>query len=177
MKSKRSIPADLPKKTVADAAGKGGFSLVEVTIALGICALGLLITVALLPTVLAQLTDAADRNAYARIKQSISARYAMMDWGILEESSRAGTLDRYYFDFTGTEVDKDSFDAIYATEVKVGKRRTLTGDTTENRFIRSMEIKVTQALQREDAFTNPEFYTTLSASLGNEDKLAEKYRD
>jgi len=153
------------------------FSISEVTIALAICSIGLLITVGLLPSIIDQLSDSADRNAYARIKQSLSARYAMMDWGALEDSFRAGTVERFYFDFSGTEVEKDSFDAIYATEVQIGQRRTLPGDDTHNRFIRSLDIKVTQALLREDAFTNPDFYDTLTTSLGNENKLSNAYRD
>jgi uncharacterized protein (TIGR02598 family) len=156
---------------------KAGFSLVEVTISLGICAVGLLLTVALLPTVLDQLNDAADRNAYARIKQSISGRYAMMEWGLLEDSFRGSDVDLYYFDFSGTEVDKESFDAVYAAEVQVGQRRTLTGDDVHNRFIRTLEIKVTQQIQEEDAFTDPDLYDILTASLGNQARLSNEYRD
>lgn len=154
-----------------------GFSLVEVSIALGICATGLLITVALLPSVLNQIGDAADRNAHTRIRQSLSTRYAMMDWGLIEEQFRAEKADRYYFDSAGSEVEKDAFEAVYATEIRIGQRRTLSGDDTHNRFIRYLEIRVTQELQREDALTNPEYYQKLYASLGNETKLRLEYRD
>lgn len=154
-----------------------GFSLVEVTIALGICASGLLITVALLPSVLSQIGDAADRNAHTRIKQSLSTRYAMMEWGLIEEQFRDEKAERFYFDSAGSEVEKDTFEAVYAAEIRIGSRRTLSGDDTHNRFIRYLEIRVSQELQREDALTNPECYQKLYASLGNETKLRLEYRD
>lgn len=156
---------------------EGGFSLVEVTLALGICASGLLLMIGMLPAVLNQVGDAADRNAYARIKQSMSARYAMMDWNILEEKARAGDVEVFHFDFAGTQVAQDEFDAIYAAEIRIGNRRTLPGDTTHNRFIRNLEIRVTQALQKEDAFSDPKYHDLLTASLGNEARLSEDYRD
>lgn len=157
--------------------GIRGFSLVEVMFALAICSIGLLLTIAILPTVLSQLGDAADRNAYARIKQSVSARYAMMDWGSLEESARAGETERFFFDFAGIEVDESSREAIYAVEVSVRDRRTLPGDSSPNRFVRSLEIKVSQAIGNEEAFTRPALHDTLSASLGNEERLSDDYRD
>ena len=154
-----------------------GFSLIEVLFALAICSVGLLLTIAILPAILSQLGDSADRNAYARIKQSISARYAMMDWAALEESARAGATERYFFDFAGIEVEESSREAIYAVEVSVRDRRHLPGDTTPNRFVRSLEIKVTQAIGNEEAFSRPALYDTLSASLGNEEMLEDLYRD
>lgn len=156
---------------------KRAFTLVEVTIAIGICATGLLITVALLSSSLTRLTEASDRNAYARIKQSISARYAMMDWSLLEERARSGAADRFYFDLKGSEAEGNTFDSAYAADVRVGQRRTLSGDNNENRFLRMLEIRVTNTPQRKDALTDPKYHDTLTASLGNEAKLKYKYRD
>lgn len=154
-----------------------GFSLIEVTLALAICASGLLLLITMLPAALNQAGDAADRNAYARIKQSMSARYAMMDWNLLEEKARAEDVEIFYFDFAGTQVTKDEFDAIYAAEIRVGSRRTLPGDDSHNRFIRNLEIRVTQALEEDDAFSDPKHFDLLTASLGNEARLNDDYRD
>ncbi|MDF1815336.1 MAG: Verru_Chthon cassette protein B [Verrucomicrobiales bacterium] len=154
-----------------------GFSLVEVTVALGICATGILLTVAMLPSILNSVGESVDRNAYARIKQSLSSQYAMMDWEILEENSRNNTSDRYYFDFDGTEVPRDSFEAAYAAQIRVGDRRTLSGDDRHNRFIRFLEIRITRDIEDDKAFEDPERYDQLTTSLGNEAKLEEQYRD
>ena len=156
-----------------------GFSLIEVTMALGICASGVLALAALLPIALNDLTESADRNAEARMKQAVAASFAIKDWNLLEADFRDASAlpTTFHFDFVGNEVPSGDPTHAFSAAVFVGERRTLAGDSSENRYIRQLKIRVTSTPERADALTNPDFYEVLTMSLGNEAKLKLSYRD
>jgi len=84
-----------------------GFSLIEVTLAMGISAMGISSVLGLLPQTLDQLKKATDVTAETRIHQQIISAVGQADW---QDASGADALGynyngrRYYFDTMAQEI-------------------------------------------------------------------------
>lgn len=84
-----------------------GFTLVEVTIALGIAAFGIVSVLGLLPQGLDQVRKASDLGAEARIYQQITQNIAQVEWeeGSGEAAAAAETnTRRYHFDHMAQQI-------------------------------------------------------------------------
>ena len=66
-------------------AGRFAFTLVEITLALGIAALGLVLLLGIIPQGLNALGDAADRTMEARISQYLVGEIMINEWDTIED--------------------------------------------------------------------------------------------
>lgn len=128
-----------------------GFSLPEVALAMGIAATALLTLISLLPFGLDTLRDSSNKQAEARILQTVMDRYQTGVW--LDESATGGNRNvqmqdcTLFFDQTGAEVpDATGLDCNYAVQVKVGTEPSLQGDNEANPYLRQLRVRVTDRL-------------------------------
>lgn len=94
------------------------FTLIEVTIALGICATVMMALLGLLPMSLDQMRDARNMTAMARISEDIINDVQLMDWADME-SLDGETRD---YDDQGTRIRTITVDNrhhIYTAEIEV----------------------------------------------------------
>ncbi|TLD72642.1 Verru_Chthon cassette protein B [Phragmitibacter flavus] len=126
---------------------KQGFSLPEVALSLGIAATALLTLISLLPMGLDTLRDSSNKQAEARIVQSIMDRYQTSGWLEQDDGGGRGSVlqDRtLFFDQTGTEVaNAADFDCNYAVQISVGNTPTLRGDARANDYLRRLIVRIT----------------------------------
>jgi uncharacterized protein (TIGR02598 family) len=128
-----------------------GFSLVEVTVAMGIVATVLVALLALLPYGMDSIREAKSTQVQARIANEIISELQVADWG----SEPAYTkLARYNgqirgYDSEGTlieeKADKDKSDTIYKVkiEVPISEQMRLRGMPTDSgRYVRRVVVKV-----------------------------------
>lgn len=116
-----------------------GFSLPEVTLALGIAAFGITTLLGLMPQGLQNIRKAGDVAAASRISQHIL--------GALDQTPAAAR--RYYFDAFAVPVDpagKKKDDIAYVAEVALPKADlTLPGaPTTNDAFLQRIEVRLKQ---------------------------------
>ncbi|HSJ01492.1 MAG: Verru_Chthon cassette protein B [Verrucomicrobium sp.] len=123
-----------------------GFSLPEVALSLGIASIALLTLVSLLPFGLDTLRGSSNRQAEARITQSVLAGYQSQDWSV----QNAGASVRFtpgtktlFFDQTGTELTENSRECCYVVQVQVGTAPSVHGDTQSNQYLRQLRVRIT----------------------------------
>ena len=146
-------------------ARSAGFSLAEVTMAVGITAVGILALVGLMPSGLDSLRQSSARVAEAKIVQAVTADYQMADWG----SREAGQMleDRqYFFDDRGVEVLMGDPWRHYEVRVAVDPALpTIQGDSAGNKYLRRLNIKVTERADADAAFEDPLKHRTYSSMV------------
>jgi uncharacterized protein (TIGR02598 family) len=128
-----------------------GFSLPEVALAMGIAATALLTLLSLLPFGLDTLRDSSNKQAEARILQSVLDRYQT---GVSFEQDAPGGPRKLqlqdcmlFFDQTGGQVpDAAGLDCNYAVQVHVGTEPSLQGDSDANPYLRQLRVRVTNRL-------------------------------
>jgi len=154
----------------------GGFSLIEVTIALGITAFGITSVLGLLPQSLDQIRKASDVGAEARIFQQIASDISQAEWDSSSSSAAPASTTqtrRYYFDRMAqalTEHDA-ALELAYIAEVRVEPAGVVMpgGEFDSNLrrvFIRLLQTGVADAdldLSAGDALKS---YSTLIARIG-----------
>lgn len=140
-----------------------GFSLPEVTLALGIAAFGITTLLGLLPQGLNNIRKAGDVAAASRISQQIL--------GSIDQSQAAAatTKQRFYFNAHAVPVDpagKKKNDIAYVAEVNPPVTNVRLPGSTENNdaFLRRVTVKLKQTAlidyQFDDA--NPDSYKLYS---------------
>ena len=144
---------------------RGGFSLIETVLATAITASVILGLLALLPLGLDTLRVASVRTSEARIRQAVVSNYKMLDWDEIENQANGGAGRDFFFDERGTEVAASDENRIFGARVWVGDLLTLSGDVTENGFLRKLEIRIADHPEQDDAFTEPINYRTISATV------------
>lgn len=132
-----------------------GFSLVEVTIAMGIVATVLVALMALLPYGMDSIREAKSTQVQARIANEIIGELQMADWGTEPGYSKLRNYDGMVrnYDNEGTLIedtaDSNKQDTIYKAkiEVPVTERMELPGMTVKNagRYLRRVSIKIAYA--------------------------------
>lgn len=132
-----------------------GFSLVEVTIAMGIVATVLVALMALLPYGMDSIREAKSTQVQARIANEIIGELQMADWGREPAYSKLGNYDRMVrrYDSEGTLIsetaDNNKQDTIYKAfiEVPVSESMELPGMSAKNagRYLRRVSIKIAYA--------------------------------
>lgn len=158
-------PAD-DRRTLMNVEKKqSGFSLIETVMATAITATVIIGLLALLPLGLETLRGASVRTSKARIRQAVVSSYKMLDWAEIESQAGAGTGRDFFFDERGAKVSSGDENQLFGARVWVGELLTLSGDITENGFLRELEIRIAERPEEDDAFTNPEKYRSLSATV------------
>jgi uncharacterized protein (TIGR02598 family) len=102
-------------KCGARSPGGGGFSLVEVTVAVGICAFVILALVGLMATGLTSAREASRDTATAGMAEYVLHDLKTRAYGAIA----AGPVDPYWFSQDGAWLQTPSADAIYRCDVAV----------------------------------------------------------
>lgn len=111
----------MKKKITAD---RGGFSLIEVTIAMAIASVALVTLIGLLPQGMDTMREAGDMAIEARIHQQILSEIQMADFERLDDYDQM----EVYYDIQGEELGstkggdtsaKGSFEHVYSARVSV----------------------------------------------------------
>lgn len=118
------------------------FTLIEVTVAVGIAAVGILTLVALVPFGLDSLKSSTANASEAKMIQSIVADFQMADWTVSSAGMKPPNKE-YYFAQHGVEVDKDTFDHLYTAQVFVeDESPSMPGDSSANIYLRRLVIQI-----------------------------------
>jgi len=128
-----------------------GFSLVEVTVAMGIVATVLVSLLALLPYGMDSIREAKSTQVQARIANEIISELQVADWGAGPTYSKLKEYDEVIrgYDAEGTQIDdtadKDRGDTVYQVkiEVPVTEKVRLRGMATDSgRYSRRVTVKI-----------------------------------
>lgn len=128
-----------------------GFSLVEVTVAMGIVATVLVALLALLPYGMDSIREAKSTQVQARIANEIISEIQVADWGSEPTYKKLGDYDGMirHYDSEGTliddKADQDKGDTIYKVKIEIPmtERVRLRGMPTDSgRYARRLIVKV-----------------------------------
>ena len=153
----------------------GGFSLVEVVIAVGIMALGIVAVLGLLPHGLAMTKKTSDLTYQTRIFQHLLSEYQSMPWEELEPTSSGGGQARI-FDYQGIELGSGSTSqqelfASYVAKVEIASDPVelphVNGQSVTNQHLRRLVVRIAATPNREFDFdkATARSYSTYSAYL------------
>lgn len=104
---------------------RAAFSLVEVTMAIGICGIALVGILGLVPAGLHVLRESVDASVGSRILQSIGAMARQGEFSQLGTNTTNGAVLRY-FDESGTELPSPVA-SLYTAEIRVNNQPVLPG--------------------------------------------------
>jgi len=102
----------------------GGFSLVEVILAIGVIAFAFIPMVGMLPMGLDLSRQAIDTTVQAQIVQQLTTEVQQTDFSRLADLASASTASPYYFDDQGNQVT-DPNNAIYQAVFAISTSTTL----------------------------------------------------
>ena len=127
------------------AASSSAFTLVEVTLALGIIVSGLLTIVALLTGGLETLRVSASDTASARIVEEITSKLESSDW---DQTNNLADFDgqNYYFDNQGNALPAGAIDTVMTAQLAVpatGPMLPSSDGTSISDSLRAVQIKLT----------------------------------
>ena len=176
---------------------EGGFSLIEVTIAIAITAIALVSLMGMLPQGMETMRQASDRAVEARIHQQVLGEVQLTPWKSADGSGNP-PIEKYdkqirYYDDQGIELlasDKGSFEHVYTARIHVpslnGSPRlpesvggdpypgtSVPGDV-QNKDLRLVIVEITSLTVPNFDFDKPEFkdeirtFQTVLAKLGQE---------
>ncbi len=134
------------------------FTLAEVTLAIGITAIGMIALIGLIPSGLESLRNSSALVAEAKILQAIVADYQTGD-----RSARTSGLrleDRvYHFDASGIRVrPNDPWRHYTAQATVVEDRMPVRGDPELNKYLHRIEIRITDSTDPAAAFADPDLH-------------------
>jgi len=134
------------------------FTLAEVTLALGITAIGMIALIGLIPSGIESLRQSSAMVAEAKIVQAIVADYQSGD-----RSDRAGGLrldDRvYHFDGSGIRVRANDPWRHYTAQARVVEERMpVQGDPETNKYLHRIQIRITDSADAGAAFADPDLH-------------------
>lgn len=125
-----------------------GFTLTEVAISVGIATICILTLLGLVPFGLDTLRTSANRQAEARMIQTIVADYQMATW-IKQDGGGARQViladKTFFFDQTGTQVTSgEDPNRMYSVQAKVNTTEPkLSGDPRSNPYLRRLNLRFT----------------------------------
>lgn len=156
-------------KQLTPLATQAAFSLVEIAVAISIFSLGVLSTVALLPTGLESLKASADETAQARITQTVSARVQGSDWNRTNNlADFQGRL--FHFDRMGNETPEADVFAAQLEVATTGSSLPAVCDKGLTQNLRTIKVKITLMPDTvPDRFNNPKKFkqvSILTAKMG-----------
>jgi uncharacterized protein (TIGR02598 family) len=114
--------------------GAPGFSLIEVTMALGIVAFAFMAVISLLPIGLGRLRDAVNTTVQAQIVQAVSARASVGDVAAMDDLT-------LYFDDQAMETVAGSETALYEVRTTVAPSVQVPGDGVNER-IKALTVSI-----------------------------------
>lgn len=121
-----STPTSLPRGLRSLRSLKKAFSLIEVTIALGIISTGMLLLVALMPFGVQNLQEASSKALERRIAQNIISDMLLNDWDQLHKFDATNVAGLRYYDTYGIEITGASAssdpESVYTVRVRVMPR-------------------------------------------------------
>ena len=128
-------------------ARRGGFSLVEITLALGIVATVLVALMGLLPMGMDSIREAKSNMVEARIAYEIMGELQVANWGEGDESIRQYDGEIRSYDGEGTLIKESKgsgrADTVYQAKIEVSPDSTrLPGGAINNNFLRHAVVKV-----------------------------------
>lgn len=133
--------------------GKGGFSLVEITIATGIAAFGLITLLGLLPSGMTTFRDAMNVTVSSQIAQRLIKEAVQTDYDTLVNVASGTTpapdvpviKDRRYFNDEGVELQAaDAAKAVFHAHIRVmpGTGLPAVGGTVDNTSLATVTVQV-----------------------------------
>jgi uncharacterized protein (TIGR02598 family) len=136
------------------------FSLVEVTLALGVVAVALTSMLALMPTGLSLFRDSMESSARADILRKVTSELQQMPFAELKNSIPEQARDRYFSD-QGVETEKEDFFSVRCL-VKTSVNLLAGSETSyENSFLLPVQIEIFTHADRAATPAKPSFTTTI----------------
>lgn len=141
------------------AAVRGGFSLVEVVIAIGVIAFAFIPMMGMLPTGLNLSRQAIDTTVEAQIAQQLTAEVQQTDFSRLDELASASIASPSYFDDQGNKVT-DPANAIYQATFAISTSTTLPDAVATQKLatvtLCLLNTKSNRTSQEQDLTKNPD---------------------
>ena len=134
----------------------GGFSLAEVTIAVGITALGIVALLGLMPQGLDMARRTTEIAAEARILQQLTNELQQEQWTNLDTYNSTGQGGSRFYDDQGIEVTTNRSFLSYVVRIEVPEANVVlpTNGTTQTEFyLRRVIIKIAATNQEGFDFT------------------------
>jgi uncharacterized protein (TIGR02598 family) len=125
------------------------FTLPEVALSVGIATIALLTLLGMVPFGLDTIRASANKQAEARMVQTITTFYQTTPWVTQDGGSGSTKIElkdkMFFFDQTGAEVQNaDAADRMYTVEAKVEPTPpTLQGDNWGNPYLRRLRLRFT----------------------------------
>jgi uncharacterized protein (TIGR02598 family) len=152
------------------------FSLVEVVIAVGIMALGIVAILGLLPHGLAMTKKTSDLTYQTRIFQQLLSEYQSLAWSTMQTNSAGGTVEKRYFDYQGVEIlsgsnPRQELFISYVAEVEIDPLAvslpSVTGNPPANDNLRRLIVRIAPTPNKDFDFAGagPRSFATYSAHL------------
>ncbi|MEZ0254532.1 MAG: Verru_Chthon cassette protein B [Chthoniobacter sp.] len=137
----------------------GGFSLVEVVIAIGVIAFAFIPMMGMLPTGLNLSRQAIDATVEAQIAQQLTAEVQQTDFSRLEDLASSSVVNPYYFDDQGSKV-ADPANAIYQAIFAISTSTTLPDAVATQKLatvtLCVLNTKSNRTSQEQDLTKNPD---------------------
>jgi uncharacterized protein (TIGR02598 family) len=130
---------------------KSAFSLIEVSMAMGIVATILMALLALLPYGMDNIRDAKNTQILSRIGNEIVSEIQAVDWGVGSDLNKLTSYNNKIrkYDAEGILISAESnseADPIYLALIDINSNpSTLPGSTANKKFLRRVTIKVAYA--------------------------------
>lgn len=153
----------------ANLRNSAGFSLVEVTLSIGVLACAVLPLVALMPQGVDTLHASIRQNAEARIQQEIVGRLTSTDWAATNDLAKLDQ-SRWFFTDYGAPVE-DAADAHYTVVLEINNP-SLPGAVGAHYFLRTAVMKITDLPEAAKPFEDPAKYRRYVATVAKMDKAS-----
>lgn len=118
----------------------GGFTLVEVALAVGITVTVCITLMGLIPQSMDAMHKSALVSADARVVQSITSDYQMRDWATVV--AQGATNQDAYYDYHGLPTTKGALDVSFTARTQVLAAPALPGSTATNTRIMTVFIQI-----------------------------------
>ena len=156
-------------KHLLNRAQRGGFTIAEAALAVGITAMVVITVLGLLPSGLDSMHQSALISADARLMQAVAADYQMREWSDLIKQQTSKSSEDFTFDYQGMAVAKGSTDTTFLARTQVLDAPLLPGSTSANARMKLVLIQVVSGsdvklFQKPDRVRS---YRTVVAQMGN----------
>ena|GEM_PF-2658862 len=153
---------------------KQAFTLAETALSVGLASSVIAALVGLIPVSLNTLREAGARTAEARIAQFVAADYRMREWSDVLQQRESGEDEDFFFDGQGMRLADDDDERIYTARVSVSDAQPLPGADQfgSNPKLKALQILITDRINADQAFINPEVCRSTQVLLAQTDKIS-----